>query len=108
MATATASRMLEADITLFSGAEIRVVGDDEERLINLSFKPAIQGRRGSPTSPGMCTVSRVQVVLPVGEAPDELFQRYASLVTHHRQVRASTGHKEQHMHGCAPGIPIPP
>lgn len=28
-----------------------------------------------------------QVLLPVGEAPEEVFQRYASLVVRHRQVR---------------------
>lgn len=30
--------------------------------------------------------SKLQVLLPVGEAPEEVFQHYASLIVRHRQV----------------------
>lgn len=71
------TRTIEPGLTLFSAAEIRVV--------RCRPHPGPQ-RRTLPTHPPADRHRLLQVLLPVGEAPDAVFQRYASLIMRHRQV----------------------
>ena len=83
---ATITRTLEPGITYFSAAEIRVVRGTFIILIE-SFLGALKC-----ASFYHFTISDLQVLLPIGDIPDDVFQHYASLVMAHRQV---------HMHQIA-------
>lgn len=60
-------------------------------------RPALACPPVSETVTPLCA----QVLLPVGEAPEAVFQRYASLIVQHRQVGAALG-AERSMSGVAP------
>lgn len=101
MATHPVTKTIEPALTVFSGAEIRVVSRSNDvnstdrawahhgstvttcrhcRRHCCSQTPS----RGSSSSGAFCCL---QVLLPVGEAPEAAFERYASLIVQHRQVR---------------------
>ena len=82
------TRTLEAGVTLFSAAQIRVVRLQPQQPTApaaLHPRPAA-GAAAARLPPTAAAASHPQVLLPVGEAPEAVFQRYASLVVRHRQV----------------------
>ena len=89
------ARTLEAGVTLFSAAEIRVVRAARPGRSGPLIPSAGASRAGAGTpTPSPAAAHRPpaycrpppQVLLPVGEAPEAVFQRYASLIVRHRQV----------------------
>lgn len=85
------TRTLEPGTTLFSAAEIRVVSALQIGWAGHNRRTWLQPgvlhpRRRPPAAARLFPQPIEQVVLPVGEAPDAAFQRYASLIVRHRQV----------------------
>ena len=80
------TRTLEGGLTFFSAAEIRVV-----RLNSYNHDIASLCKVLFLNSQIIFYLIRfelfyVQVVLPIGEIPEDLFHRYASLIMAHRKV----------------------
>jgi hypothetical protein len=57
-------------------------GADQQQQWHLSGRPPAAAAAAAAHLPAAIP----QVLLPVGEAPDAVFQRYASLIVRHRQV----------------------
>ena len=84
------ARTVEPNLSVFSAAEIRVVragglqGGDRFAARRGGGRVGATARGARRTCPGP---RAAQVLLPVGEAPEDVFHRYAQLIVRHRQVR---------------------
>lgn len=103
------SRTIEPGLTMFSAAEIRVVSAPWELICSSCaglLPPSLPAcRRRLPplvrsTSPLARPPLPLQVLLPVGEAPEAEFQRYANLIVRHRQVRMDARRCGAAVEGC--------
>ena len=71
---ATSHKVIEAGVTVFSAAEIHVVG-----LSALMNSPVLG------MSPFNLVVT-LQAVIAIGDVPEDILLRYMSLISRHRQV----------------------
>lgn len=84
MTSGTITRTLEPNLTFFSAAELRVVSF---LIINFIGMPVGVGPFHSRSFSQLASICFfLQVVLPIGEIPDDVFQRYTSLIMTHRKV----------------------
>lgn len=127
MASNPVTKTIEPALTVFSGAEIRVVSrSDYLKPVIVRGHTCIPPATTRPPLPSLPWVPSVillvtahtaiclrQVLLPVGEAPEAAFQRYASLIVQHRQVRQRLGGRSLLLssnaalpgkHWCCPGL----
>ena len=92
----TPAKLIEPGLTVFSAAEIRVVSTFQstanrlQQTSNMSL-PCPSMLAASASEHGQATLhskqcSLVQAVVPIGSIPEEVMQRYVSLIATHKQV----------------------
>ena len=75
---ATSHKVIEAGVTVFSAAEIHVVGQPS-LIFNLCLG-------WNPSHLVLC----LQAVIAIGDVPEDILLRYMSLISRHRQVMLAT------------------